>query len=304
MWKLSIIFFLENCYDWKTKNLIRAYKDVGGNFKALRTTKCNKAEGVTWDIERNKRLREILKSTASPNFQWFEALNDNFTTICPSKEHIRCILLAYSPEPSKLKSLIPKIKKIPKVRDDKKGGDSIVEKMDAEQTTPKQKSKRSRTEERTSSSEDSESEEPAKKTMKKDTNPEKTEGSVFGFKDKEKALKSIESLQGRDISYQYHVITGLIKRAERVISCTKDEEKIAKMEAAVEVLENWITDYNVNHRSRENFAYLSLDLVKAYKPLAEKYGLQGHDFLRYKQNHDNFHCFYSVIDAFFNSLID
>lgn len=133
-----------------------------------------------------------------------------------------------------------------------------------------------------SSSSDSEPEKKfAKRSSEADEENQRNEKSesALSFKDKEKALQSIKSLEGRDMSYQFHAISGLVKRAERVISCTKDKQKIKNMTEAVEVFENWITDYNVNGRSKENFNYLAIDIVRAFKPLAERYGIEDNGFL-------------------------
>lgn len=135
-----------------------------------------------------------------------------------------------------------------------------------------------------SSSSDSDSESERKRAKhsseaEQNEQNEKTE-STLGFKDKEKALESIKFLEGRDVSYQFYAINGLVKRAERVISCTKDEQKIKNMREAIEVFENWITDYNVNCRSKENFNYLTIDIVRAFKPLAERYGVEDNGFLK------------------------
>ena len=93
-------------------------------------------------------------------------------------------------------------------------------------------------------------------------------------------MQSIKSLEGRDISYQFYAISGLVKRAERVISCTKDEQKIKNMREAIEIFENWLTDYNVKGRSKENFNYLTIDIVRAFKPLAERYNIEDNGFLK------------------------
>lgn len=190
----------------------------------------------------------------------------------PTKEHVQCILLGYSPEPTKLKKLMTQVEeKFPSENNE----DMEVDKDDKAKSVKRRYSS-------SSSNEEEEDNEPKKKVAKHSSEEEKTEkeGSGLSFKDKEKALLSIESLEGRDVSYQYHAITGLVKRAERVISCTKDEQKIKNMKEAVEVFENWITDYNVNGRAKENFNYLPIDLVQAFKPLADRYKIEDNGFLK------------------------
>lgn len=182
-------------------------------------------------------------------------------------------MLGYSPDPAKLKKLTAQV--------EEKFGSEGNEDMEVDEN-PKNKSVKRR---HSSSSSDEEevNDEPDKKVAKPSLEGEKTEKEESGlsFKDKEKALQSIKSLEGRDVSYQYHAIAGLVKRAERVISCTKDEQKIKNMKEAVEVFENWITDYNANGRAKENFNYLPIDLVQAFEPLADRYKIEDNGFLKY-----------------------
>lgn len=237
-------------------------------------------EDTTWDIERNKQLQDIIGMIKSENIQWYETDVGDFRAL-PTKEHTRCIVLAYSPDPVKLKKLAAQAR-------EKFGADDSEDDMDFEEAEQKEKRmKRAHDSSSSSSDDDSDNGEPAKKSAKRTEEPEMEENqknekteSTLGFKDKEKALQSIESLKGRDVSYQFHAISGLVKRAERVISCTKDEQKIKNMREAIEVFENWITDYNVNGRSKENFNYLAIDVVRAFEPLAQRYGIEDNGFLK------------------------
>lgn len=221
---------------------------------------------ITWDIERNRRLKEIIGKIKNEHIQWYETDAGDLRGL-PTKEHTRCIVFAYSPDPAKLKKLVTQIRE--KFGEDNNDTDIEEERRGAKRTHDD------------SSSSDSEPETKfAKHSSEAEENQrnEKLE-SVLSFKDKEKALQSIKSLEGRDISYQFYAISGLVKRARRVISCTKDKQKIKNMTEAVEVFENWITDYNVNGRSKDNFNYLAIDIVRAFKPLAEKYGIDDNGFL-------------------------
>lgn len=221
---------------------------------------------ITWDIERNRRLKEITSKIKNEHIQWYETDAGDLRGL-PTKEHARCIVYAYSPDPAKLKKLLTQ----------------VCEKFgeDDNDTDIEEESRGVKRAHDSSSSSDSEPETKfAKHSSETEENQrnEKLE-SALSFKDKEKALQSIKFLEGRDISYQFHAISGLVKRAKRVISCTKDKQKIMNMTEAVEVFENWITDYNVNSRSKENFNYLAIDIVRAFKPLAEKYGIDDNSFL-------------------------
>lgn len=100
----------------------------------------------------------------------------------------------------------------------------------------------------------------------------------MGFKDKQKALDTLSALDGRDISYQYHVITSFVSRAKRTLQITRDEEKLANLGEALKVFEEWLTDYKENNRGKENLAYLPIETVKSYRILAKKYGVLEEDF--------------------------
>ncbi|KAI4496146.1 hypothetical protein M0802_008013 [Mischocyttarus mexicanus] len=258
-------------YDVIDDDFYIAYKKEKGDYKNLRTSKLQN-NGITWDIERNRRLKEIVANIRDKNIQWYETDIGDLRGL-PTKEHVRCIMLGYSPDPTKLKKLITDVASKIGVMDDV---DMEVE----EETTTKKTQKRSH--DKNTSSSESDSSEPDKKVAKLsvDAEREKKEDSGLSFKDKEKALQSIESLEGRDLSYQYHAIAGLVKRAERVILCTKDVKKIKNMKEAVQVFEDWITDYNVNGRSKDNFNYLPIDIIREYEPLAEKYDIEDKEFLK------------------------
>ncbi|XP_076759551.1 uracil-DNA degrading factor [Xylocopa sonorina] len=254
-------------YDVLNDDFYKAYKDVRGCYKSLRSVKTPNGE-TTWDIERNRKLKEIIDKIKQEHIQWYETDVGDFRGL-PTKEHVQCIMLGYSPEFSKLRKLVAQVKE--------KFGSENDEEMEVDEETKDKAVKRRHS---SSSSSDSEGEEPQKKAKQSvEEKPEKEE-SGLSFKDKERALQSIKSLDGRDVSYQYHAIAGLVKRAERVISLTKDEQKIKNMKEAVEVFENWITDYNVNGRAKENFNYLPIDLVRAFKPLADRYKIEDNGFLK------------------------
>ncbi|XP_043266230.1 uncharacterized protein LOC122405496 [Colletes gigas] len=274
-------------YDVLDEQFLKAYKKENGDYKCLRTVKVSSGGGVTWDIERNRKLKEIIDKIKKDHVQWYETDVGNFRGL-PTKEHVQCIMLGYSPDPSKLKKLISEMEeKFGSEDDDEDEGD----RMEIDQEERNKASKRSH---ESSSNSDSEDGAPEKKVAKRqstdtdtdtdadtdtDTDKEKKEETRLGFKNKEKALQSIESLNGRDVIYQYHAIAGLTKRAERVISCTKDEQKIKNMKEAVEVLKNWMTDYNANGRAKENLNYLAIDLVRGFKPLADRYEIEDNGFL-------------------------
>lgn len=251
-----------------------AYKKEKGDYKGLRSVKTPSGE-TTWDIERNRNLRKIIDKIKQDHVQWFETDVGDFRGL-PTKEHVQCIMLGYSPEPSKLKKLVAQV--------EEKFGSENNEDMEIDEIDVKGKAKKRKHD--SSSSDDDKDEEPEKKS-RRSTDEEKAEKeeSGLGFKDKEKALQTIKLLEGRDLNYQYHAISGLVKRAERVISCTKDEQKLKNIKEAVEVFDNWITDFKVNGRAKMNFDYLSVDLVRSYKPLADKYKIEDNGFLKWVNFH-------------------
>lgn len=240
--------------------MFRAYKKEKGDYRGLRTVKADNGE-LTWDIERNRRLAKLITKIKEDHVQWYETDVGEFRGL-PTKEHTQCILLGYSPDPLKLRKMISQIRET--FGSPERSDTTEMEVQD---------------EKRTSKRKHDESEDPSS-SKEESSKKQNQEESGLGFKDKEKALRSIKSLEERDVNYQYNAIKGLVGRAKRVISCTKDEQKIKNMKKAIKVFEKWITDYNVNGRSQKNFGYLSLDVVHGYKPLAEKYGIEENSFLQ------------------------
>ncbi|KAK9745913.1 hypothetical protein QE152_g6543 [Popillia japonica] len=92
----------------------------------------------------------------------------------------------------------------------------------------------------------------------------------LGFKDKEKALDSLKILEGRDPDYQKLAVKGLIGRAKRVITLTKDKEKLQNINDAMKVFEDFVKDFEKNNKSKENRAYLPLASIEALLPLKVK----------------------------------
>ncbi|XP_048002511.1 uncharacterized protein LOC125239076 [Leguminivora glycinivorella] len=84
----------------------------------------------------------------------------------------------------------------------------------------------------------------------------------LGFKDKEAAEGTIKALEGRDPDYQQLAVKGLLGSAKRVLTCTRDETKLANIKEAMAILEKFLDDFDTNHLSKQNNAYLSLGIVK------------------------------------------
>ncbi|XP_078053350.1 uracil-DNA degrading factor [Augochlora pura] len=263
------------------EDFYKAYKKEKGEYKSMRGVRVENG-GPTWDIERNRKLKAIIEKIKQDHIQWYETDVGEFRGL-PTKEHVQCIMLGYSPDPTKVKKLISQVE----------------EKFDSEDSEDMDVDEKERSLKRShesSSSSEVEGDEPERKVAKmaeqkedekeeKDEKNEKSEGGL-SFKDTERALRSLKSLEGRDIMYQYHAISGLIKRAKRVISVTKDEQKIKNMKEAVKVFEKWVLGYHLSSRAKENLNYLSLDLVRAFKPLADKYQIEDNGFLKAYEDAD------------------
>ncbi|XP_066139213.1 transcriptional regulator ATRX homolog [Euwallacea fornicatus] len=110
----------------------------------------------------------------------------------------------------------------------------------------------------------------------------------LGFKDKEKALETLQILEGRDPDYQKLAIKGLIGRAKRTLTLTKDKEKLQNINDALKTFDDWLKDFEFKNLAKENKAYLPLSSVQALLPLKEKYGIESEladKFLKaYKEN--------------------
>ncbi|XP_055623903.1 uncharacterized protein LOC129767240 [Toxorhynchites rutilus septentrionalis] len=102
----------------------------------------------------------------------------------------------------------------------------------------------------------------------KNTKPKDTEEKVetvpgLGFKDKEAADKTLKILEGRDPDYQKLAIKGLLGSAKRVLPSTKNEDKIKAIKEAVSIFEDFIDTFDEEERSKQNMAYLPVDLIKS-----------------------------------------
>ncbi|XP_061727355.1 uncharacterized protein LOC133532621 isoform X1 [Cydia pomonella] len=84
----------------------------------------------------------------------------------------------------------------------------------------------------------------------------------LGFKDAEAAEGTLKALEGRDPDYQQLAVKGLLGSAKRVLTCTRDETKLANIKEAMSILEKFLDDFDTNHLSKQNNAYLSLGIVR------------------------------------------
>ncbi|KAK7869131.1 hypothetical protein R5R35_006597 [Gryllus longicercus] len=99
--------------DKPSENFLQVFRDLKGDSRALRTTKVpgseegEDEETITWDIQRNRHLKDIngrIRKEYIPLFETDQPLRG-----LPSKEHTQMIMWGYSPEPTKIKKCIPQI---------------------------------------------------------------------------------------------------------------------------------------------------------------------------------------------------
>lgn len=73
---------------------------------------------------------------------------------------------------------------------------------------------------------------------------------------------SCRILTGRDPDYQKLAIKGLIGSSKRVLSGTKDAQKIKDIKAAVKILDDFLEKFDAEHRSSQNKAYLPSEVLE------------------------------------------
>lgn len=106
-----------------------------------------------------------------------------------------------------------------------------------------------------------------------DNKPDAVAG--LGFKDKEKACETISILKGRDPDYQKLAIKGLIGRAKRVLTLTKDKDKLQNINEAIKTFDDWLKNYENSNMAKENRPYLPLTTMKLFRSLADKHNVES-----------------------------
>ncbi|XP_030038578.2 uncharacterized protein LOC115453981 [Manduca sexta] len=104
------------------------------------------------------------------------------------------------------------------------------------------------------------------KKEKKELPPDTVPG--LGFKDKDTAEGTLKELEGRDPDYQKLAVKGLIGRAKRVLTCTRDETKLSNIKEAISIFEKFLDDFDSMHLSKQNNLYLSLGIVRTAEKMA------------------------------------
>lgn len=106
----------------------------------------------------------------------------------------------------------------------------------------------------------------------------KVEIESMGYKDKAKAVYTLECLDGRDITYQFRAISHYHRSAKKILRITKDQEKVKNIREAIEVFDQWLNDYRENNRGKTNMPYLPIEIIEALVPLAKIHGLSDMEF--------------------------
>lgn len=106
------------------------------------------------------------------------------------------------------------------------------------------------------------------KEEKKELPPDTVPG--LGFKDKDAADNTLKELEGRDPDYQKLAVKGLIGRAKRVLTCTRDETKLSNIKEAISIFDKFLDDFDTMHLSKQNNPYLSLNIVKSCVKIDEQ----------------------------------
>lgn len=92
-------------------------------------------------------------------------------------------------------------------------------------------------------------------------------------------------LEGRDPDYQKLAVKGLITSSKRVLSGTKDSNKINAIKEGVKVLEEFLEKFDNENRSRLNCAYLSVDVITQFPVPKDKLQAEFLDVYKSKKNY-------------------
>lgn len=71
-------------------------------------------------------------------------------------------------------------------------------------------------------------------------------------------------MDGRDPDYQKLAVKGLIGSSKRVLSGTKNEDKIKAIKEGVAMLEEFLEKFEIENRSKLNFAYLAHSIITSF----------------------------------------
>ncbi len=87
-----------------------------------------------------------------------------------------------------------------------------------------------------------------------------------GFVNEEAAEKTLELIKNRSIRYQFDVINTMYNRAKY------HPNQTSEMRDAMKIYRKWINQYDkLKKKENKTYPFLSLDVIKSYEKLAEKY---------------------------------
>jgi len=136
------------------------------------------------------------------------------------------------------------------------------------------------------------------KNSKTDSSDKVETVSGLGFKDKEAAEKTLKILEGRDPDYQKLAVKGLIGSSKRVLSGTKNEDKVKAIKEGVALLEEFLEKFEIENRSKFNFAYLAHNIIVSFPKPTNKLAIEFLDVYggRAKGNYKHLRTLYPEDD--------
>ena len=87
----------------------------------------------------------------------------------------------------------------------------------------------------------------------------------LGFKDKEKALYTIQKIKNKSIKYQVSLVNTMIGRAKN------HPHQTSGMKDALKIFEKWMSDYKKNKKGGGDYKYIDINLIKYFDKLAKYY---------------------------------
>ena len=91
-----------------------------------------------------------------------------------------------------------------------------------------------------------------------------------GFKDREKAIKTINLVTKRSLRYQFDVINTMYNRAKF------HPHKTKQMEEAMVIFQKWLKKYpKLKKYEDKNYKFLTLEQIEKYEKIAEIYKING-----------------------------
>lgn len=113
---------------------------VKGNYKHLRTLYPEDDDTFTWDIVRNRAVKELKDKLAAGKGKLFDENG------VPTTDHLAMIYWAYSPQPDKVKTYVAGLKPVAKAEKRKSAAPSSSDESSADDSsddeTPKKKQKK------------------------------------------------------------------------------------------------------------------------------------------------------------------